>query len=69
MHCSCYRPASAEQLANSSKPIGIVGWIVDSPAKLVNGYTGDAPEQFGPVAFFRWNSRPHGHLSVQPTGR
>jgi hypothetical protein len=37
-------PAGAEQLADSSKPIGIVGWIVDSPAKLVNGYTGDAPQ-------------------------
>jgi hypothetical protein len=36
-------PADAEQLANTSKPVGIVGWIVDSPAKIVSGYTGDAP--------------------------
>jgi hypothetical protein len=36
--------ASAEQLADSSKAIGIVGWIVDSPASHVSGYTGDAPQ-------------------------
>jgi hypothetical protein len=35
---------SAAQLADSSKAIGIVGWIVDSPASHVTGYTGDAPQ-------------------------
>jgi hypothetical protein len=37
-------PASAEQLADSSQAVGIVGWIVDSPASHVTGYTGDAPQ-------------------------
>jgi hypothetical protein len=36
--------AHAEQVANSSAPVGIVGWIVDSPAEKVSGYTGTAPQ-------------------------
>jgi hypothetical protein len=34
---------TADQLTNSSKPVGIVGWIVDAPAKKISGYTGDSP--------------------------
>jgi hypothetical protein len=34
----------ADRLAESSGPVGIVGWIVDAPAENVNGYTGDAPQ-------------------------
>jgi hypothetical protein len=34
--------AAAAQLAESSHPLGVVGWIVDNPAAHVSGYSGDA---------------------------
>jgi hypothetical protein len=29
---------------DSSRPLGVVGWIIDAPAKQVDGYTGQAPQ-------------------------
>ncbi|MEX0611914.1 MAG: hypothetical protein WD229_07320, partial [Pirellulales bacterium] len=34
----------ADRLGDSSRPLGIVGWIVDKPAEHVTGYTGQAPQ-------------------------
>jgi hypothetical protein len=36
--------AAAEQLAQSSRPMAVVGWVVDKPAEQVSGYTGNAPQ-------------------------
>jgi hypothetical protein len=33
-----------DQLTQRSRPLGVVGWIVDSPAEQVSGYTGEAKQ-------------------------
>lgn len=37
-------PALADRLGDSSRPLAVVGWIVDQPAEHVAGYTGSAPQ-------------------------
>jgi hypothetical protein len=37
-------PALADRLADSSRPLGIVGWIVDQPAEHITGYAGQAQQ-------------------------
>jgi hypothetical protein len=37
-------PERAAEFRASLKPLGIVGWIVDSPVEKISGYTGDATQ-------------------------
>jgi hypothetical protein len=37
-------PAAAATEAGSGQPVGIVGWILDTPKAKVDGYTGSAPQ-------------------------
>jgi hypothetical protein len=37
-------PADAAEQLDSSKPVGMVGWIVDSPTTQIGDYTGAAKE-------------------------